>query len=87
VLRFIKVISLIFFLLFSVINAFAEPNAPIPGKIVGWGMQVVGGDLRSVFISIAAGDNHSLGLKIGMWVFSLAEHGLLQEYSHFWVLT
>ncbi|MBU0639265.1 MAG: hypothetical protein KKB50_10410 [Planctomycetes bacterium] len=33
------------------------------GSIVGWGDQIVGGDLSSGFVAVAAGDHHSLGLK------------------------
>lgn len=33
------------------------------GSIVGWGSQVVGVDLGRDFAAVAAGDNHSLGLK------------------------
>jgi len=33
------------------------------GSIVGWGSQVVGVDLSSGFTHVAAGGNHSLGLK------------------------
>jgi len=33
------------------------------GSIVGWGSQVVGVDLSSGFVAVAAGASHSLGLK------------------------
>ncbi len=33
------------------------------GSIVGWGGQVVGGDLSTGFVAIAGGGYHSLGLK------------------------
>ena len=33
------------------------------GSIVGWGEQVVGGDLSGGFVKVAAGSQHSLGLK------------------------
>ena len=33
------------------------------GSIVGWGWQVVGGDLSGGFVAVAAGSGHSLGLK------------------------
>jgi alpha-tubulin suppressor-like RCC1 family protein len=33
------------------------------GSIIGWGSQVIGGDLTKGFIAIAAGGDHSLGLK------------------------
>ncbi len=37
--------------------------AEAPGKIIGWGSQVVGVDLDSGFKAVAAGGYHSLGLK------------------------
>ncbi len=33
------------------------------GSTVGWGRQVVGGDLSEGFAAVAAGGNHGLGLK------------------------
>ena len=33
------------------------------GSIIGWGSQVVGGDLLGGFVAVAAGSSHSLGLK------------------------
>ena len=33
------------------------------GSIIGWGSQVVGVDLSSGFVKVAAGEAHSLGLK------------------------
>ena len=41
----------------------ANPFAGTPGSIVGWGSQVVGVDLTKGFVSVAAGYQHSLGLK------------------------
>ncbi|MBI4719361.1 MAG: PKD domain-containing protein [Planctomycetes bacterium] len=37
--------------------------AQTPGSIIGWGSQVVGVDLSSGFVQVAAGGYHSLGLK------------------------
>ncbi|MCK4341704.1 MAG: hypothetical protein KAY37_08285, partial [Phycisphaerae bacterium] len=33
------------------------------GSIIGWGQQVVGGDMSADFVSVAGGSYHSLGLK------------------------
>ncbi|MHC4676206.1 MAG: hypothetical protein ACYTBZ_27255, partial [Planctomycetota bacterium] len=38
-------------------------KAHAEGSIVGWGSQVVGVDLDSGFVAVAAGNGHSLGLK------------------------
>jgi len=55
----ITFLTWLFVLLTSVFSAptFAD------GSIIGWGEQVVGGDLSGGFVKVAAGGVHSLGLK------------------------
>jgi alpha-tubulin suppressor-like RCC1 family protein len=49
---------------------FAQPDLAVTaakaaqsGSIIGWGDQVVGGDMSGRFVAVAAGGYHSLGLK------------------------
>jgi hypothetical protein len=50
------VLVIVLFLLFPAQSAFG-------GSIIGWGGQVVGGDLSGGFVKVAAGGFHSLGLR------------------------
>jgi hypothetical protein len=50
------VLTIVLLFLFPAHSAFA-------GSILGWGEQVVGVNLSKGFVKVAAGGNHSLGLK------------------------
>jgi hypothetical protein len=52
--------AILFTVLFSLATVQASQSV---GKIVGWGEQVVGGNLSKGFTAITAGGSHSLGLK------------------------
>ncbi|HOW73663.1 MAG TPA: hypothetical protein PKY77_23940 [Phycisphaerae bacterium] len=48
----------------SFVLAFTAPAvAQDRGSIVGWGVQVVGGDLSGSFVAVAAGEGRSLGIR------------------------
>ena len=53
--------SFVLFLALLVIAFFQQ--VAFGGSIIGWGSQVVGGDLSGGFAKVAAGGAHSLGLK------------------------
>ena len=46
------------------------------GSIIGWGDQVVGGDLDSGLVAVAAGGSHSLGLKADGSIVAWGFNGL-----------
>jgi len=49
--------------IFVLLAAFCAQTTFAEGSIIGWGSQVVGGDLSRGFVKVAAGGAHSLGLK------------------------
>jgi hypothetical protein len=58
---------------------------PPQGAIVGWGEQVFGADLSGGFVAVAAGGNHSLGLKadgsIVAWGCGTDSYGKSWDYG------
>ena len=48
---------------------------PPQGSIVGWGSQVVGVDLSSGFVAVAAGFGHSLALKADGAIVAWGDNG------------
>jgi hypothetical protein len=45
------------------LSCISQPALAKSGKIVGWGIQVISGDLSKGFVKVASGGEHSLGLK------------------------
>jgi alpha-tubulin suppressor-like RCC1 family protein len=54
---------LISIVILSALLLSTQLTAAKSGKIIGWGSHVVGVDLSSGFVKVAAGKDHSLGLK------------------------
>ena len=57
----------LFVLLIGILSVIApavvREQSAFAGSIIGWGSQVVSGDLSEGFTAISAGGYHSLGLK------------------------